>query len=292
MSFLTLRSAVSAGGGDPPGEGVLFNPGDLGAFNSPGEIFTLDDGSSGVNNHDNGTTTLQSTVTRPGGSSKCIRIGYPNDEAGTQLPFPNFAPTPTLYVRWWMMLDENWSGDFPVGLKTPRIFTSEDYFLADTDTYLSSKMLWMKYADDTGFQPDGPQLNPDSEAVWGQCHSIHNLDIGAKYPDVNLDNGQMYVRAGYWYSYEMYLQMNSADGVADGILETRIDRQVMMNDTAVRWIDSAGRGISTGIEGFRSMWFGGNASYSPTGGGWAHPGITLYRYEDGYYVSTTADWLT
>jgi hypothetical protein len=269
---------------------VLFNPGDLGAFATPQEIFTTD-----VNNHDGGTTTLSTTVLRSGGSSKSIRIGYPNDEAGTQLAVPSFTATPTLYYRWYMYLDSNFSGHFPVGLKISRSFSTPNYTATvgepgiDGDAYASPK-LWMRYADaGSGFNPTGVGGNPTDTNVWGTCTALMNLDVGAAFSGAVLfDNGLSHVRAGYWYSIEFFQQMNSADGVADGILEIRIDRETVYSSTTTKWVDSA-RYVVNGISGFESLWFGGNVSYADFG---YTPTATPYRYEDGYYVHTQAQWLT
>lgn len=269
---------------------VIFNPGDLGGYSSDNDIFTVD-----TNSYGGSASLLQNTITRPGGSSKALRISYPADDAGTELIFPAFAATTSLYYRWYMMLDSNWSGHFPVGLKITRTFTEADWTAVvgepgiDGEAYSSPK-LWMKYADpDTGFNPEYPiGGDPNGTQVWGTCTGTMNLDIGAAFLNETLfDNGLSHVRAGVWYLYEIYQEMNSADGVGDGKLHIRIDRQPVYTNNAVKWVDST-RYVVYGINGWRSMWFGGNASY----GDFTFPtGTTLYRYEDGYFVSTDAQWL-
>lgn len=291
MSFFVLRSSATAGsgGGDPdpdPGEGtVLFNPGDLGAFTTPAQIFTDD-----VNRYGPGdastyaVVTVQDTVTRPGGSSKALQIVYPNDEAGVELYFATaqtgFTPTPTLYLRWRMMLGAEWQNHWPVGLKTTRAFT-------DGLAYHSAKMIWAKYANGSGFSPDGPG-DGSLDYPWGCCSAAYNLDVGAKYEASTLfANGLPYIRAGVWYLYEIYHQINSGDGVADGVLEMRIDGETVYTNNTFKWVDSA-RGAVGGLPGFTKIWFGGNISAAD---GFTSP-VPLNRYEDDYFVSTDAQWVT
>lgn len=301
MGFLVLRSSATqgSGGGDPdpdPGEGeVIFDPGDLGNYANADEIFTVD-----TNDHDSGHTTLQSSVTRSGGSSKAILIEYPNDEAGTQLMFPAFTATPTLYYRWAMMLGSGWSGKLPVGLKITRSFTTNNWtaVVGESasvlgDAYVSPK-LWSKYQDvESGFNPDGIAGDPDATHFWGTCQAFMNLDAGAAFADdVNFDNGEPYVQPGVWYWYEIYQTINSADGVADGSFELRVDRKTVYKNTALAYVNSASpRFVGRGLDGFQSLWFGGNYS------GGDFPDRTtlspsLDRYEDSYFVSTNARWLT
>lgn len=281
----TFTSTTVASGGT-----VLFNPGDLGGYATHDAIFTVD-----TNDHDGGISSLQSAVTRPGGSSKAIRIQYPNEEAGTQLMFPAFAPTTTLYIRWYMMLDSNWSGNLPVGLKISRAFTNPDFtaVVPDVgvtgDAYASPK-LWNKYADGvSGFVPDGLPGDPNATYFWGYCAAIMDLDIGAGFSGAtNFDNGLPYVRPGVWYSYEIFLKVNSADGVPDGEMEVRVDGVTIYHSTTLKYVDTA-RQVVRGLEGFESMWFGGNYSGGDYGRTTFSP--ALNRYEDGYYVKTTAEWL-
>lgn len=293
MWYHSIRSGAPTSGG---GSGtVIFDPGNLGDYASDNAIFTVDTNSygSGVSG-----SLLQNTVTRPGGSSKCIRIAYGADDDGTELLFPSFAATTTLYYRWYVYLDAAWSGHFPVGLKTTRTFTRSDFSAVvgepgiDGDAYSSPKY-WMRYPTDTGFNPDYPELGVENDTkIWGTCTAIMNLDIGAHFLDATLfDNGLSHVRAGYWYLNEIYQEMNSADGVGDGKLEWRIDRQPVYVNNTVKWIDSS-RYVVNGINGWQSMWFGGNTSYGG-GGGFTPPSFSppLYRYEDGYYVNTQAQWL-
>lgn len=281
MSILILRSSIAEA---PPFEGqVIFNPGNLGAYTTPQQVFPED-----VNRYGEGgaetfaTVALQSTVTRPGGSSKAIQITYPQNEAGAELYFsPGFTATQGLYQRWYMMLDANWQGNWPAGLKTPRSFTAGT-------TYHSSKMIWSKYLDGSGFAPDGPGV-PNNDYVWGCCSAAYNLDVGAAYsPAMNFDNGLPYVRAGVWYLYEIYQEMNSADNVADGKLEMRIDRRVVFQDNTFAWEASA-RGATGGLAGWINVWFGGNFSAGDRG---FTSGVPLHRYEDEYFVSTDPRWVS
>jgi hypothetical protein len=271
----TGKNITLTDSGSPSGI-VLFDPGDLGAYATHDEIFTVD-----TNDHDGGISSLQSAVTRPGGSSKAIRIQYPNDEAGTQLVIPTFDPTPSLYIRFWMFLDANWAGNYPAGLKTARCFTSDTWTTpAESLAYHSPKMVWTKYLSGEGFAPDGPgEANPAT--VWGCCSAIHNLDVGAEYSSP-IDF------AGEWRLIEIYQVINSGDGVEDGVLEMRVDTNVVYNNTTTAWVDS-GRGVGTGLQGWQSLWFGGN--FSGGDRGFTYSG-TLNRYEDGHFASTDARWVT
>ena len=148
-------------------------------------------------------------------------------------------------------------------------------------------MIWSKYLSGSGFAPDGPGV-ANNQFVWGCCSAAFNLDVGAAYSaGMNFANGLPYVRAGVWYLYEIYHQMNTADGVGNGILEMRIDKQTVYSNTAFKWEDSA-RGASGGLAGFTSMWFGGN--FSGGDRGFTSPS-TLNRYEDAYFMSTDAQWV-
>ncbi len=292
MTIIRQRLSRSASSAAPPSGNVIFDPGDLGNYANLDAVFTND-----TNDSDGGTSTLQNTITRPGGSSKAVRIRYPNNEAGTQLQFPAFTATKKLYYRWYMYLTPNWEGHFPIGLKIARTFTKNDFTAVVGESGIpgdcySSPKLWMKYPDGSGFNPDGPNGDPDGLYWWGTCTAIMNLDVGAAFSGaMNFDNGLPYVRAGVWYSYEIFQEMNSADGVADGKFEIRIDRQTVYSSTTTRWIQSTSpRYVANGIDGWQSMWFGGNVSYDQT---FVFPtGELLDRFEDGYRVTDYEDWLT
>jgi hypothetical protein len=277
-------TVVGSTGGGSSGT-IIFDPGDLGSYATHDAIFTVD-----TNDHDGGISSLQSVVTRPGGSSKAIRIQYPNDEAGTQLQFPSFTATPTLYYRWYMKFGTEWIGHFPVGLKTSRSFTTPDYtaVVGESasvlgDAYCGPKFVWMRYADpNTGFNPTGIGGNPSGTTIWGLCVACMNLDVGAAYssPPTFTDA---------WHLFEVYQQINSGNGVGDGKLELRVDKQVIYQNNAFKWVDSStNRWVGRGLGGWRSMWFGGNYSGADFG---FTSSVTLNRYEDGYFVSTDARWV-
>lgn len=289
-----LTNSLTAPGGGGSNI-VIFNPGNLGQYSTDNDIFTIDTNTYGSAASG---SQLQSGVTRPGGSSKCIQISYGADDDGTELIFPAFAPTKTLYYRWSMMLGSEWSGHFPVGLKTTRTFTQSDWSAIvgepgiDGQSYASPK-LWMRYPTDNGFNPDYPAMGVENDdKIWGTCIATMNLDIGAHFDPATLfNNGLSHVRAGYWYMMEIYQTMNSANGVADGSFEWRIDGRPVYVNNAVKWIDSS-RYVVYGLNGWQSMWFGGNASYGG-GGGFTPPPFTtpFHRWEDDYYVSTQPQWL-
>lgn len=280
------RLTQSSGGGGGGGT-ILFNPGDLGAYTTPQQVFTVD-----VNNHDGGSTALVSSsgMVSPFGSTKIMRVAYPSDEAGTQWQFPAFSPTTTLYYRWYMYLDANWSGKYPVGLKTTRSFTRSDYTatVGDSgtqgDAYTGPKFIWMKYADASGFAPGGIGGDPNGTSVWGVCIATMNVDVGAAY-------ASPIAYAGTWRLLEVYQTMNSADGVHDGTLELRVDKTTVFSSSTMDWVNSGPPHYTHfGIAGWQSMWFGGNYSAGDFPGR-TTLSPTLYRYEDGFFVSTDARWV-
>jgi hypothetical protein len=130
--------------------------------------------------------------------------------------------------------------------------------------------------------------------VWGLNHACYNDDREQQYEsDMLFGNGLPNIRAGRWYALEIYAVMNSADNVYDGILQSRVDGVTVANWTDVGFhaslrTDSEGNSPKHG-DHWNSMWFGGNISVAafsnfPTG-------QRLDRYEDGHYLSTSADWL-
>lgn len=264
------------------GSGVLFAP-DLGLYSTPSDVWTV--------NNNGATFSLQSTVTRPGGQSKALRIGYDLEDDGVELYVPTFAATQSLYTRWYMMLDSNWAGHWPVGLKTNRYFTNVDYRVvvadpgAEGDVYMSSKFIWNRYPADGG--------DPTSAYCWGLNHACNNMEIPTEYPPAtNFGNGLPYIRPDHWYKLEIWQVLNSALNAADGVLQCWVDDVQVFNRTDWPWASTGSsnpggqnRSCTTGLTGWRAMWFGGNISanggFGPTG--------TLYRYEDGHYLSTTLD---
>lgn len=217
-----------------------------------------------VNDYDGVTVNISSDYAH--GGSKSIRIGYPSDEAGVELAV-NFTATQSLYTRKYEYFAPGWEGNWPVGLKTSRYFTSGT-------TYHSEKMIWQTY-DATCNEQFGMGMNS----------AIYNLDIEKMYAEAEIfSNGLPYIRTGHWYKIETWMVLNSGDGVADGILQIWIDDVQVYSNTAVKWEDSA-RGATGGLGGWTSMWFGGNYSGAVCGG----PDTTVYRYIDDLYLSTTLD---
>jgi hypothetical protein len=281
----TFTSTTESAGGS----GVFFEP-DFDSFGSnPNAMF---DTWNSVGDIDYGFTT---DVVRPGGSAKSLYISYGEDEAewhGT-VDFVErglASGTTTIYARKWIYFPALWESHWPVGLKTSRFFTDSSDGQA---AYFSEKYVWQNYPGDPG--PGGGGGDPDLAYAWGLNHACYNDDRIQKYTDEMIfGNGLPYIRTGHWYALETFAQMNSADNVADGILESRVDGVVVSRLTDVAFqasarVDSEGNSPKNGTHWF-SMWFGGNISTTsndnfPTG-------QRLIRYEDGYYLSTTADWLT
>lgn len=266
----------------PSASGVFFQP-DLGAFTTPSEIWEV--------NNNGAPTILQSVVTRPGGQSKAIRIAYDAEDDGVELYPADFPATKTLFTRFYMMLGSEWNHYWPVGLKTCRFFTNTDrrVVVGDPgepgDVYASTKFLWQKYPGDGG--------DSTADHVWGNNHACNNMEVPTAYSGaVNFANGLPYIRAGYWYKCEIWMVMNSAVNATDGVLQTWVDDQLVFSNTAWPWMSTGSsnpggqnRSVTVGGDGFTTMWFGGNISAN---GGFGAGG-TLYRYEDGHYLSTTKD---
>lgn len=279
----------TGGGGGGGGGTILFNPGNLGAYTS---IF----GAGGIFedlNNNGAVTTLQSAVTRPGGSSKAIRIAYDVEDDGVELYPPAFAATHSLYTRWYMMVGPEWTGFWPVGLKTNRYFTNVDHRVivgdpgAEGDIYCSTKFFWQRYPQDGG--------DSTADHVWGLNHACNNMEVPTAYQAGTLfNNGLPYIRAGYWYKLELWMVVNSAVNANDGILQSWVDDRLVFSSTTWPWANvgngasnpgGQSRSVTQGLNGWMSMWFGGNISAAtfPPGG------ASLFRYEDGYYLSTTLD---
>jgi len=258
------------------GSGVFFNPniGLLANGNTLVSSGTLVD----VNRASGGDAEVQSTVTRPGGQSKCVLVTYTQDESQATLKPPAFTLTPTLFTRKHEMYTGGWEGNWPVGLKTSRFFSQPTWTSVD-DAYMSEKFIWQRYGVDGG--------DPDALYVWGLNHALGNNDRVVQYsPSTLFANGLPYLREGYWYKFETWMVMDSAVDAGDGILQCWIDDQIVI-DQVVSWRSTAnGSGNPSGPAGFQSMWFGGNISSATNG----YPtGVTLNRYIDSMYLSTTLD---
>ena len=334
----------------PAASGVFFQP-NLSAASTVNGMF--DD----WNTVGTISVALDSSVLRPGGSTKAIRIGYnaDEDEWDGMVYFDQHglaSGTTSLYTRKYIYFDSLWQNHWPVGLKTSRMFTQHQTGVAADFAYMSEKYIWQAYplgevtgsisgttltvsaitnggvyvtsrivgtgitagttitsqlsgtpngvgtyqistsqtvSSTTIFICDGANSggDPFADYAWGLNQACFNNDRVAQYPaGTNFGNGLPYIRTGHWYSLETWQVMNSADDVADGVLQCRVDGQIILNES-IAW-RSTSRGCPNGTA-WRWMWFGGNISVTnnknfPTG-------QTLYRREDGHYLSTTADWL-
>jgi len=139
---------------------------------------------------------------------------------------------------------------------------------------MSEKLVWQFYSGD-----------PDDLYSRGYNNAINNLDLYGYYQSFQLfGNGLPYIRTGHWYKMETWMVLNSSDGARDGVLQIWIDDVLVYDNQSVPWVDSS-RGVSAGLGGWQSMWFGGNYSGATFGG----PSTTVYRYIDDIYVSTTLD---
>lgn len=208
--------------------------------------------------------------------TQCVELGYPGNEAGCEFKTA-FTPTRTLFCRKFEKFDANWPTNWPIGLKTSRYFSNTIHYQTvspDGWAYHSEKMVWQTYLATCnelyGMGLNSALFNDDNERTYA--------------PEQLFGNGLPYIRAGHWYRIETWMIMNSADDVADGVIEIRIDGITVLSRTDVAFVSTT-RGCPNGVR-WGSMWFGGNYSGATCGG----PAVTVNRYIDDMYLSTTADW--
>jgi hypothetical protein len=208
--------------------------------------------------------------------NKSVKIGYPNDEAGVELKPPPFSESESLYIRKYEYYAPGWEGNWPVGLKTSRYFTTLDYSVGSSPeayVYMSEKLIWQSY-----------NSSCDEDFALGMNNAIFNRDLVKMYDgDEIFGNGLPYIRTGHWYKFETWIVLNSAVDMPDGVLQVWIDDVLVYSDSTVIW-KSADRGCPNG-EGWQSMWFGGNYS----GAVCNDPDRTVYRYIDDFYLSYSLD---
>ncbi len=124
---------------------------------TPGTIFPadfergepLDDLFSDVNTYGGVVVDLSTDVARSG--TTAVKITYPTDEAGVELKPAPFAATPSLYARKYEYFAPGWEGNWPVGLKTSRYFTRDDFSTGmepESYAYASEKLVWQTYDGD------------------------------------------------------------------------------------------------------------------------------------------------
>lgn len=263
--YIVGNPAPPPGPGPGPGPGVIFAP-DIGLEPTGnvrrGPVWA--DFSHGDNDP---FGQVQTSVVRPGGQAKAIAISYIHDESQLTLSPPRFAPTKTLYVRRWERFSTNWGNNWPVGLKTSRWFT-------DGIAYLSEKFVWQRYPHDGGSRND---------PVWGITNASVSDDQTVAYTTSTRP------RVDTWHKMETFMEMNTALNIPNGRVRMWLD-DLLVFDRPNAFVKDAS---PTGIEGWTSGWFGGNCSYSEAhapAGGWAFPaGLTLMRYIDSPYLSTTLD---
>jgi hypothetical protein len=255
---------------------------DAGEETTAGTIFRddIENGSlaeifvAGVNTYGGVGVEISTEVAHSG--TRSVRIRYPNDEAGVELHAAPFAETPSLFTRKYELYASGWEGNWPVGLKTARYFTRPDFTFGtegDAYAYMSEKLVWQTY-DSTC----------DEEFALGMNNAIYDLDLEDTYgADETFGNGLPYIRTEHWYEFETWMVMNSAVDAADGVLQVWIDDVLVYSNENVVW-RSTERGVPNG-DGWQSMWFGGNYSGAICGG----PSVTLDRYIDDVYLSTTLD---
>jgi hypothetical protein len=250
----------------------VVTPGTI--FHSDFESGALDEIFFDVNTYGGVDVALSTDIAHSGTSA--VKITYPNDEAGVELKPAPFPLTSSLYARKYEYFAPGWEGNWPVGLKTSRFFTRDDFATGaepDGYAYASEKLIWQTYEGD-----------PNDQYARGLNVAIFNLDLEATYAaGTSFGNGQPYVRTGHWYKMETWMVLNSGVDVADGVLRIWIDDQVVYDRADVVW-KSTSRGVPNG-EGWQSMWFGGNYSGATFGG----PSVPVDRYIDDVYLSTTLD---
>jgi len=262
ISLSTVFISFSLAGANA--ETIFENDMETGTLNS---IFAND-----VNVYGGVEVSLSTDFAHSG--TKSVKIGYPNDEAGVELKPNPFPPTPSLFTRKYEYYAPGWEGNWPVGLKTSRYFTTPTYTTEGGYAYMSEKLIWQTYA-----------ASCDLQYGMGMNNAIINLDLVDRYqPNETFLNGLPYIRTGHWYKFETWMVLNSDVDVPDGVLKVWIDSVPVYSNEAVVW-KSTDRGAPNG-DGWQSMWFGGNYSGATCG----DPSQTLYRYIDDVYLSTTLDF--
>lgn len=256
---------------DAAGAGVFFQP-NVETATTVAEMFLND-----VNTYDGGTAALVTDPNPRAGTTKSVRLRYPNDEAGVELQPLAFTNTTSLFARHYVRFATGWAGNWPVGCKTSRFFSRSDFSTGSAEpnasAYISEKLIWQTYGGD-----------PDDLYGRGYNNAIFNLDLEGTYgAGVNFANGLPYIREDTWYKWERWYVINSAPDVADGVMQIWVDDELICNRSNVAYRSTI-RGCPNGT-GWQSMWFGGNYS----GASFGHPGINLDRYENGFYLSTTLD---
>lgn len=236
------------------------------------------------------TAVLETTIVRPG-HTKSIHLAYNADEDGTDLILlgtgvgGTMPATSSLFIRTYEYFDGAWSGNWPQGLKTARIFTRPDNIGCQDSpynvAYVSEKILYPGYET----SPDPRVEAYVTNGSWAYCN---RPEIGSTYGSGDLfGNGLPYIRTGRWYKFERWYVINSADEAANGVLQLWIDDVQVLNRTNVVYrsssngADNPGSGYGTQ---WMSMWIGGN--YSNTG---TFTGGSKHRYISDPYFSTTLD---
>lgn len=205
--------------------------------------------------------------------SRSVKITYPVDEAGVELKITPFTATRSLYTRKYEYYAPGWEGNWPVGLKTSRYFTTPNFSNTNT-AYMSEKLIWQTYS-----------TSCSENYALGMNNAISDLDLETTYRTTTLfGNGLPYIRTGRWYKYETWMVLDSAVDAGDGVLQIWIDGNLVYSNAQVPW-RSTSRGTAGSTSGWQSMWFGGNYSGAVCG----NPSQALVRYIDDVYVSTTLD---
>lgn len=271
----------SSGGGSA---GVIFNP-DMEAMTDVAQVFTHDRNTYGYPVE--GSAVLVTDPNPRPGTTKSVRLRYPNDEAGVELQPPPFDAGPALFARHYMRFSSGWATNWPYGLKTSRFFTRPDFGNAGgTYAYISEKLIW-----------NGGGSPPESDTTWNSdADSQYGLGLNCATQDQDLiteytsgmliSNGQPYIRENVWYKCERWYVLNSAVDVHDGIMQIWINDVLVVNRTNVAYKRSTNPSQTVNGTSWQSMWFGGNYSGATFGGPTVSP---LDRYESGYYLSSTLD---
>lgn len=215
--------------------GDLYNP-------TPGHPFSeIEFSLSG-----NGQPNLHITDEQAYEGTKSIRITYYQTEDGPVMWFPELQLPGDAFVRTidltWFERFEGFNGQWPDGLKISRFFTGPR---SNVFSGVVSSNKW--YTGYSAGDQYGYQIN----------NAIGNMDI--VYPDGGELNPP--IQDGQWYKIRIRMELNSGDGVPDGVMQQWINDVLLLDRHDIAFADS-GRIQGALFNGWRHMWIGGNWSDS------------------------------
>lgn len=81
-----------------------------------------------------------------------------------------------------------------------------------------------------------PNYEEGTGSTWGPNPDFGASNLGVVFPTDIATGGQGYCGDNQWHSYEVYVKMNSALGVADGVYKVWLDGQLAASKNTIPWI--------------------------------------------------------